>query len=263
VVYPGCLVELGYPELLADVKAVYGRLGWRVVVPPGLVCCGLPAAHAGDLETARRLAAINLRAVLPHLHGRERGRAGPQEDARLGFLCPSCAVAFKQDYPEYLFGKLSGGAGALGASGVSKADLQLAASRAEDAAALAWRLGIAEHLKGETVPSVTYHDPCHLRRLLGVVKEPRAALRAVSGRGYREAPNPDSCCGFGGTFAVEHPEAGSALLARRVEGLVSTGAELVATACPGCMAWLANGLDRAGSAQRPVHLIELLARGLR
>jgi len=257
VVYPGCLIDLGYPDLLDDLRTVFARLRWRVVVPEGLVCCGAPAAYAGDVETARRLAAVNLRAVLPHVKG-----AG-SETTRLGFLCPSCAVAFKQDYPDYLFGKLSGSAMALSRSGgLEREDLDLVSSRVEDATALAWRLGIAEYLRPGAVSTVTYHDPCHLRRLLDVVDEPRAALRALAHDGYREAPAPDSCCGFGGTFALEHHQASAGMLAARSRDLASTGADVVATACPGCMAWLANGLDRIGSGQSTVHLIELLARGL-
>lgn len=253
VVYPGCLIDVGYPELLAALIAVYQALDYRVIVPRGLVCCGAPAAYAGDVDTARRLAVANIAAILPHLRG---------TDAKLAFLCPSCAVAFNHDYPEYLFGQMSGGAGALAASGFAAADLELIAERTVDATALAWELGIAEHLANNGGRSVTYHDPCHLRRLMNVIDQPRAILSHLSGDQFVEAPNPDSCCGFGGTFALEHADASAAMLERRSRELASTEAEIVATACPGCMAWLANGLDRIGSRQRAMHVIELMAEAV-
>jgi glycolate oxidase iron-sulfur subunit len=260
VIYPGCLVELGYPELLTATKDVFSRLGWPVVVPDGLVCCGAPAAYAGDPATARRLAIANLKVLAPHLSA---------PGAKLAFLCPSCAVAFRHDYPAYLFGRMSDRAralDALAAAGITQEMMKDMAAKSVDATALAWELGAAEHLSGRVRPplesSVTYHDPCHLRRLLGVHAEPRAALRALAGDGFKEAPRPDGCCGFGGTFAMEHIEASAQMLDRRSHELLETGAELVATACPGCMAWLANGLDRVNSGQRTVHLIELLAKGL-
>lgn len=254
VVYPGCLVDIGYPELLDALVKVYTRLGYRVVVPKGLVCCGAPAAYAGDMETARRLAVANLKALLPHLQG-----AG---SPKLAFLCPSCAVAFNHDYPQYLFSLMSGSQAALAESGLSAGDLALVAERTVDAAVLAWEYGAAEFMAPGKAPSVTYHDPCHLRRLMGVVDEPRAVLRHLAGGGFVDAPNPDSCCGFGGTFAMEHAAASSTILENRSRELASTGTEVVATACPGCMAWLANGLDRVGSAQRPAHLIELMAEAM-
>ncbi|MDP2873325.1 MAG: (Fe-S)-binding protein [Bacillota bacterium] len=254
VIYPGCLVDLGYPELLTAAQEVFARLGRRVVVPEGLVCCGAPAAYAGDADTARRLAAENLKALAGHLDS---------PGSRLAFLCPSCAVAFRHDYPAYLFGRMSGGTEALAAAGLTMDAVSDVAAKSVDATALAWELGIGEHLAGPPISaSVTYHDPCHLRRLLGVHSQPREALRALAGGGFREAPRPDSCCGFGGTFALEHVAASAQMLDRRAGELASTGAQLVATACPGCMAWLANGLDRAGGGQRTVHLIELIARGL-
>jgi glycolate oxidase iron-sulfur subunit len=259
VVYPGCLVDLAYPELLASLIKLAGQMGYEVTVPRGLVCCGAPAAYAGDLETARRLAAANLKAVLPLLRGGRGDGAGGQP-APLLFLCPSCAVAFGHDYPEYLFGKLSGSADARQRHGLAESDVRAVAARAVDAAAWAWRHGAQELMAaGALAEPVTYHDPCHLRRLLGVVEEPRSTLRHLAGRGYREAPDADACCGFGGTFAMEHVAASGAMVERRARELAGTGASVVATACPGCMAWLANGLDRVGAAARPVHVIELMS----
>lgn len=281
VIYPGCLVDLGYPELLTAAREVFARLRRPVIIPEGLVCCGAPATYAGDADTARRLGAANIRAVAPHLTA---------PGARLAFLCPSCAVAFKHDYPAYLFGRLGGGRDALADAGLSMDTVRDIASKSVDAIQLAWQSGAGEHLAaagrvgagagagagaggngsnghgagngGLIGGTVTYHDPCHLRRLLGVHAEPRAALRALCGAGYREAPRPDGCCGFGGTFALDHIGASSEMLELRARELASTGAGMVATACPGCMAWIANGVDRIGSAQRAVHLIELLAAGL-
>jgi glycolate oxidase iron-sulfur subunit len=263
VLYPGCLAELAYPELIEATGRVYRQLGLEVSLPAGLACCGAPAAYAGDVDSARRLAAANLRTVWPLLAG--------DPSAKLVFVCPSCAVAFKHDYPVYLFGKLSGGRQAAEDLGLGREELELVAGRVEDAATLAWRLGAGKLLPrapgpGQALPglpgTVTYHDPCHLRRLLAVTAEPRETLWALVGQGYKEAPNPDSCCGFGGTFALEHSRASGMLLERRSRELAGTGAEAVATACPGCMAWLSNGLDRVGSPRRTVHLIELLAEGL-
>jgi|GEM_PF-256419 len=257
VLYPGCLADLGYPELIDSTVRMAEALGYEVVIPDGLVCCGAPAAYAGDNETARRLAAANIKAILPHL------AADPA--AKLLFVCPSCATAFGHDYPEYIFGKMTGADSAAADLGIDRGAVELVAGRVQDATAWAWREGAAEHMRaapGAVQLTVTYHDPCHLRRLLGVIAEPREVLRHLAGAGFRQAPDADACCGFGGTFAMEHAQASASMLEARCRQLQSTGAEVIATACPGCMAWLANGLDRLGADARPVHLIEMMADAL-
>ena len=93
---------------------------------------------------------------------------------------------------------------------------------------------------------VTYHDPCQLGRYLGVIEEPRKILKSIKGI---ELVEPDwtkgewaTCCGGGGGFEVVFPEISEMLAISRIEELTKTGAQIIVTACPGCVMQLKDGL---------------------
>jgi len=93
---------------------------------------------------------------------------------------------------------------------------------------------------------VTYHDPCQLVRYLRLVEEPRRILRSIGGI---ELVEPEwtkrewaTCCGGGGGFEAVFPELSQILAVNRVSELLDTGAEIIATHCPGCTMQLKAGL---------------------
>jgi glycolate oxidase iron-sulfur subunit len=75
--------------------------------------------------------------------------------------------------------------------------------------------------------------------------------------------NAAGCCGLGGTFSVNHYDSSKAIGARKVPGLRESGAELIATACPGCIMQLQDIINHAGLKVRAVHLLELIAEALK
>jgi glycolate oxidase iron-sulfur subunit len=105
---------------------------------------------------------------------------------------------------------------------------------------------------------VTYHDPCHMSRYQGVVKQPRALLKKIPGVTYIELPDADRCCGAAGSYNVMHYEQSMKVLERKMENLQKTGAEILATECPGCIIQLTYGTRRAGLGVKVLHISELL-----
>jgi Fe-S oxidoreductase len=82
---------------------------------------------------------------------------------------------------------------------------------------------------------VTYHDPCHLGRLEGIIEEPREILRQISD--FREMPDSgyeSNCCGAGGGVRAAFPELSQEIGKKRVEEAKATGAEILVTSCPFC-----------------------------
>ena len=71
---------------------------------------------------------------------------------------------------------------------------------------------------------VTYHDSCHMCRLLGLREEPRALLHAA-GHDIREMSESDRCCGFGGVFSVRMPEVSNAMTAEKLRQAQETGVD--------------------------------------
>jgi Fe-S oxidoreductase len=106
---------------------------------------------------------------------------------------------------------------------------------------------------------VTYHPTCHSLRMLRVGEKPLRLLRAVRGIELVELADAESCCGFGGTFALKNAATSGAMLTDKMAHVVRTGAEVLCAADNSCLMHLGGGLSRAGAAVRPMHLAEILA----
>jgi L-lactate dehydrogenase complex protein LldE len=106
---------------------------------------------------------------------------------------------------------------------------------------------------------LTWHDACHGLRDLGLKSEPRRLLRHVRGVELVELPNAESCCGFGGTFSVKHPEISVAMLDEKVEAIERAGVDAVVSGDASCLMQIGGRLSRRGSSVRAMHLAEILA----
>ena len=62
---------------------------------------------------------------------------------------------------------------------------------------------------------ITYHDPCHLRKSLGVFAPPRVLLQGDTRFRFEEMAEAEACCGCGGSFSLEYYELSSAVGARK------------------------------------------------
>jgi L-lactate dehydrogenase complex protein LldE len=106
---------------------------------------------------------------------------------------------------------------------------------------------------------VTYHPTCHSMRLLRVGERPLRLLRQVEGIDLVELPDAESCCGFGGTFAVKNAAMSTAMLADKTAAIASTGASIATAGDASCLLHIGGGLSRQGAAARTLHLAEILA----
>jgi len=75
-----------------------------------------------------------------------------------------------------------------------------------------------------------------------------------------ELRDSEICCGSAGIYNILQPEMAERLLDDKVDAILETGAELVATGNPGCLMQIAKGLARRGSKVQVVHPIEILAQ---
>jgi len=104
---------------------------------------------------------------------------------------------------------------------------------------------------------VALQDSCHLRNALGVTRPPRELIAAVAD--FVELPNAGDCCGAAGTYSLLRPADSRAVLAPKLEAIEAAGVDYVVALNPGCLRQLRQGLRRAGSKVRAIHLAELLA----
>ena len=106
---------------------------------------------------------------------------------------------------------------------------------------------------------ITYHDPCHLKRGLGIDSEPRVLLEH-EGFELVEMVDSDACCGFGGETLLNYPELSNSVLQRKLDNIEATGADTVITNCVPCILQIRGGLDKRHSNIKVMHTAELLAR---
>jgi L-lactate dehydrogenase complex protein LldE len=106
---------------------------------------------------------------------------------------------------------------------------------------------------------VTYHPTCHSLRLLRVGDKPLALLRAVEGIDLVELPAAESCCGFGGTFALKNSAVSAAMLADKVAAVAATDASVCSAGDSSCLMHIGGGLSRLRVGARTLHLAQILA----
>lgn len=238
--YVGCGVNYLMPNIgEATVKALE-KAGARVVLPPGQVCCGMPAWSAGEAETAREMAVKNIEEF-------ER-----YDVDNIVTSCATCGHGLRTKMREMVDDdpELAERAGKL-------------ASKVRDVSELLVELGY-ERGEGEDRREegerriVTYHDPCHLGRMQGVREQPRDLVKANPGLELREMSHPCRCCGFGGGLSLSDYDLSRRIAREKAESVRDSGADIVATGCPGCMVQLRDCLNDIGVDAEVRHVVELL-----
>ncbi len=231
----GCAQSLMFAGESAATVRVLARNGCTVITPRDVQCCGMPARGYGRADLVQAQARHNI-ALFEKLN----------VDAIITD-CATCGSTLKE-YGSFL-----------------SVDDEWA-PRAKDFSAKVY--DISEFLAripllpppGRVEGTVTYHDPCHLRRAQGVWKEPRQLLEMIDGLELREMPAADSCCGSAGSQLISHYETSLKVLKRETDNMAKTGADMVASGCPGCQMQLSVGIRRQGLEMKVVHPIELLDR---
>ena len=107
--------------------------------------------------------------------------------------------------------------------------------------------------------AITYHDACSGLRDLGIQAQPRQLLKTVRGLDLVDLEDADVCCGFGGTFAVKYGEISNAIVERKADRVVDSGAPTLVAGDLGCLLNMAGKLSRRGAATEVRHVAEILA----
>lgn len=94
--------------------------------------------------------------------------------------------------------------------------------------------------------------------MLRVGDKPLRLLREVREIDLVELPEADSCCGFGGTFAIKNAETSTAMLADKIRNVSTTGAEFCSASDSSCLMHIGGGMSRLQTGTRTIHLAEIL-----
>ncbi|MBV9608288.1 MAG: glycolate oxidase subunit GlcF [Acidobacteria bacterium] len=229
----GCVQQVLFAKVNAATARVLAAEGCEVIIPREQGCCGALMIHAGREEEALDFA----RRLIDTFEGTDVetiavNAAGCGSNLKeYGFLL--------RDDPAY----------------------------AERAKAFAAKCKDVSEILAELGPQaprhplplrVAYHDSCHLQHAQAIRLQPRKVLATIPGIELLEIAESAICCGSAGIYNLVEPDPARALGDRKVQNCLATGAQIIATANPGCILQIASGLGRAGKPLPVVHMMEVL-----
>lgn len=233
--YVTCLVDQVEPGVGVATVALLRHAGCEVVFDSSQTCCGQPACNSGYPSSATALA----KNVIASFE-----RSGAE-----ALVLPSGSCAAQIHHYPGLF---------AGEPHWRERALALSMRTFELSWFLVHRCGLRS-APGAFRGNVGWHDSCHGLRDLGLQDEGRSLLRLVDGLRLVDLDGATDCCGFGGTFAVKHPELSVAIADRKIEAIARAGVDVVTGGDVSCLMQLRTRLQAIGSGVRAVHFVELLA----
>lgn len=235
----GCVQQVFFSHVNAATARVLAAEGCEVVVPQEQGCCGALMVHSGleseAITLAKRMIATFEKANIDAIVINSAGCGSTMKE--YGHLL--------RDDPQW----------------------------ADRAAAFSAKCKDITEILCELEPQskrhplklrVAYHDACHLQHAQGVREQPRRLLGGIPELQVAEIPEGSLCCGSAGVYNLLQPDTANQLGDRKVDNLLTTGAEAVLSANPGCLLQLMNGLRRRGMKEMPAfHMVELLDASIR
>ena len=245
--FVGCLVDKVFPQIAHALVEVLAHFKVNILIPRDQGCCGIPALASGDTQSFERLLAFHV-----DLFSRE-----PVD--YLVTACATCSSTIIRQWPALLQEKKGPG---------QRERLEKAMVLAEKTVDISWllakRFDLVAPFKEKPGPGqvITCHDPCHLRKTLGIFKEPRQVIQAC-GHTLKEMGSPDHCCGMGGSFNLDHYDLSCQIGAEKALDIMATGCTTVAASCPACMVQISDMLARQKALIRVKHPIQIYADQLK
>jgi heterodisulfide reductase subunit D len=235
--FVGCVISYT-PTLKAAAKGVSTILNavnedWAVLGEEW--CCGVPLMFGGGTEQLKEFVAHNVDVI-------ESSGA-----SQVVFSCPGCYRMFKQVYPKVLGRPLKFSTLHV----IELVDDLIRTGRLE--------------FTGKSAEKITYHDPCELARLLGIVDEPRRVLAKVASN-FVELPENKlntHCCGGGGLYKAVDTANSLEIAKSRIQQAEAVGSSVLVSACPSCIANLWQSSRRAKSSVKVLDFADIIAQQIK
>ncbi|MCK5097174.1 MAG: (Fe-S)-binding protein, partial [Desulfobacteraceae bacterium] len=238
--FPGCVIDKIYPTIAIDTVKILQYYNVDIYIPENQGCCGIPALAAGDIKTFNELLDHNIDIFSIH------------DFDYLVTPCATCLSTIKHLWLSFYKNK----------NKKEKDFLQnLSAKSLDISQFLINILKVPEINENNSFENITYHDPCHHKKVLNIKTEPRTLIRR-SGKNLCEMDKADSCCGMGGTFNLLHYKESTMIGRIKAKNIIKTNCSIVATSCPACMMQLADILDKEKTDISIKHPVEIYAEAL-
>ncbi len=230
-----CFIDQLFPEAGFQTQRILERAGCKVHYNPAQTCCGQPACNAGYWSETRPVAEKWVRDFAG-----TRPVVAPSGSC-VGFVRNAMGKVLEESplKPEYLQ--------------VRKRVFELSEF-------------LVDVLKvddlGASYPArATYHDACGALRECGIRDAPRQLLSRVKGLELMEMSDAETCCGFGGTFAVKFEPISTGMADQKLANARNSGAELLISTDLSCLMHLQAYASKQEQPMRMVHIAEILSSG--
>lgn len=240
----GCVQRLFFPHVNEATIRVLTANGCEVVIPKNQGCCAALPHHQGQEAQAQQLA----RQMID-------GFVNTGVDAII-INAAGCGHTLKEyghllaDDPEY------------------QEKAEWFSSKVKDAQEFLCQVGLTTPLSPITEEplALVYQDACHLLHGQKISIQPRQLLRQIPGVQLREPIDAALCCGSAGVYNMLQPEVADELGKQKVDNLLNTGAEAIASPNPGCSLQIDKHLRQKGQrvpVKHPLELLDLAIKGER
>lgn len=233
-----CFVDQLFPETGMNMVKVLEKVGCEVNYNPNQTCCGQPAFNAGFFDEARDVATKFLDDF--------------SNETSNYIVAPSasCVGMVRNAYQD-IFVKSS--------KLVKYRSMQKKVYELTEF--LTDVLGVTDIPGAALSGRFTYHDSCSGLRECGIKEGPRALLSNVAGLEMVEMEDNETCCGFGGTFAVKFEAISTAMAEQKVENAIATGAEYIVSTDSSCLMHLEAYIQKQNKPIKTMHIADVLASG--
>ncbi len=243
-IFIGCMANYAYTDIGKSLLEILKVLEIDAYLIKKQLCCGAPAYFTGDFDTVDYLAKHNIKYFESFT------------DELDAILIPeaTCSAMLKEDYEKFFHDQLEWKQRAI----KLKSKLFMATQYLQKHTKLAEILKTKNRL--DTL--VTYHDPCHARKIQGIYKEPRDLIS--QNYQLKEMSDSNRCCGFGGvTMQTEKFQFAKAAGLPKAAMIKQSGAEIVSAECSACRMQINNSLFDAKVNVAFKNPIELIAQALK
>jgi glycolate oxidase iron-sulfur subunit len=243
-IFIGCLANYNYTDIGDSLLKILRRLDYNVFLAKSQVCCGAPAYFTGDFQTVDYLSKTNIKYFETFI------------DRVEGIIIPeaTCSAMIRVDYEHYFYDQ-------------SEWHRRISKLKNRIFLATEWlyeKTDLNSILAQKGVRSdklVTYHDPCHSRKMQGVYKEPRELIK--NSYTFTEMEDPNHCCGFGGvTMQSEKYHLAKAVGDSKANMIEATSSDIVSAECSACRLQITDSLERNSVSTVFKNPIELIADAL-
>jgi len=230
-----CFVDQLYPDTAFNMIRVLEKAGCNVQYNEEQTCCGQPAFNAGFRDDAKEVCVK----FLKDFSGTDY------------IVTPSAScTGFVRNYYGDLFMDSS-----------YNKEVKNIGRRIIEFSDFLVNIIQQENFNASLSGKATYHDSCAALRECKIKKEPRKLLSRVKGLEVVEMEDVETCCGFGGSFAVKFEPISLAMADQKVKHALDTGAEYIISTDLSCLMHLDGYIRHKGLPLKTLHIADVLSSG--